>query len=86
MATSERVKPYEEKIDVPCPVCGAEVYLRKSRRGRKFYICSNNKNDGESCNYISWDKPKEGEKWTPENQKENKEKKKKTARKKKSKK
>ncbi|MBR3134259.1 MAG: type I DNA topoisomerase [Clostridia bacterium] len=59
------IKPYEEKIDVPCPVCGAEVYLRKSRRGRKFYICSNNKNDGESCNYISWDKPKPGEKWTP---------------------
>ena len=59
------IKPFEEKIDVPCPVCGAEVYLRKSKKGRKFYICSNNKNDDTSCKYISWDKPKPGEKWTP---------------------
>lgn len=61
----KNIKPFEEKIEVPCPVCGAEVYVRKSKRGRKFYICSNNKNDEKSCKYISWDKPKLGEKWEP---------------------
>ena len=90
----KNIKPYVEKIDVPCPVCGAEVYVRKTKRGKNFYICSRNTNTGkknendeqaenvelktDSCNYISWNKPKVGEKWTPEIEKEiNKEKSKK---------
>ena len=79
----KNVKSIVNYIDVPCPVCNSKVIEKKSKRGRKFYVCENGP---DKCNYISWDKPKEGEKWTPENQKENKEKKKKTARKKKSKK
>ncbi|MBR3324889.1 MAG: type I DNA topoisomerase [Clostridia bacterium] len=60
------IKPFEQKIDVPCPVCGSEVYIRKSRRGRNFYICSKNKQNEEgACPYISWNKPKPGEKWEP---------------------
>ena len=62
------IKPFVEKIDVPCPVCGADVIIKKSKKGRKFYICSNNKNDENdetSCKYISWNKPKPGEKWEP---------------------
>lgn len=66
------IKPFEEKIDVPCPVCGAEVYIRKSSRGRKYYICSNNKNDDTSCKYISWNKPKVGEKWEPNSEEKTK--------------
>ena len=62
----KNVKPFVEKIDVPCPVCGGEVYVRKTKRGRKYYICENNP---KSCNYISWNKPKLGEKWEPEQEK-----------------
>ena len=62
----KNVKPFVEKIDVPCPVCGGEVHVRKTKRGRKYYICENNP---KSCNYISWNKPKLGEKWEPEREK-----------------
>ena len=66
----KNIKPFETKIDVPCPVCGADVYVRKTKRGKNFYICANNKNTPDSCNYISWNKPKLGEKWSPEIEKE----------------
>ena len=62
----KNVKPFVEKIDVPCPVCGGEVHVRKTKRGKKYYICENNP---KFCNYISWNKPKPGEKWEPEQQK-----------------
>ena len=71
-------KPIIETIDVPCPVCGGTVQVKKSRRGRKFYVCENNP---ESCQYISWNKPKVGEKWEPKEDKPNTEKKKTTKRK-----
>ena len=57
------VKSIVETIDVPCPKCGATVQVRKTKRGRKYYICENNP---KSCDYISWNKPKPGEKWNPE--------------------
>ena len=66
-------KPIIETIDVPCPVCGGTVQVKKSRRGRKFYVCENNP---ESCQYISWNKPKVGEKWEPKEDKPDTEKKK----------
>ena len=59
----KNVKPFVVTIDVPCPVCGGKVQIRKSKRGKSYYICENNP---KSCNYISWNKPKVGEKWTPE--------------------
>ena len=58
-------KPIIETIDVPCPVCGGVVQVKKSKRGRKFFVCENNP---ESCQYISWNKPKVGEKWEPKNE------------------
>ena len=58
----KNAKPIVETIDVPCPVCGAKVQIRKTKRKRNYYICENNPT---SCNYISWDKPKLGEKWEP---------------------
>lgn len=61
----KNVKPFVEKAANPCPVCGAEVYVRKTKRGRNYYICSNNHNDETSCKYISWNAPKIGEVWTP---------------------
>ncbi len=59
----KNAKPIIETIDVPCPVCGGIVQVRKTKRKKNYYICENNP---ESCNYISWNKPKNGEKWTPE--------------------
>lgn len=72
-------KPIIETIDVPCPVCGGTVQVKKSKRGRKFYICENNP---ESCEYISWNKPQVGEKWEPKEEKPNIENKTKTSTKK----
>ncbi|MBE5806190.1 MAG: type I DNA topoisomerase [Clostridiales bacterium] len=57
-------KPIIETIDVPCPACGGVVQIRKTKRKKLFYICENNPG---TCTYISWNKPKVGEKWNPEN-------------------
>ncbi len=46
-------KPYLEKIGVPCPLCGKEVVLRKSKKGRKYYGCE----DNPECSFMSWQKP-----------------------------
>ena len=59
----KNAKPIVETIDVPCPVCGSTVQVRKTKRKRNYYICENNPT---SCNYISWNKPKLGEVWNPE--------------------
>ena len=65
----KNVKPFVVTIDVPCPVCGGKVQIRKSKRGKSYYICENNP---KSCNYISWNKPKVGETWIPEEIKQEK--------------
>ena len=62
----KNAKPIIETIDVPCPKCGAKVQVRKTKRRRNYYICENNP---ESCDYISWNKPKPGEKWDPNEEK-----------------
>ena len=46
-------KPYLEKIGVPCPICGKEVVLRKTKKGRKYYGCE----DNPECDFMSWQKP-----------------------------
>ena len=56
----KNAKPYYETINVPCPKCGGKVQIRKTKKRRNYYICENNP---EKCNYISWNKPKPGEKW-----------------------
>ena len=68
----KNVKSIVNYIDVPCPVCNAKVIEKKTKRGKKFYVCENSP---ASCNYISWNKPKVGEKWSPEIEKENNKKK-----------
>lgn len=66
----KNILPYSEKVDVPCPVCGGTVYLRKTSRGKNYYICENNVKTMENpCNYISWNKPVLGQKWSPEDEK-----------------
>ena len=46
-------KPYYEKIGVPCPLCGKEVVLKKTKKGRKYYGCE----DNPECEFMSWQKP-----------------------------
>ena len=79
----KNIKSIINYIEVPCPVCGARVIEKKSKRGRKFFVCENSP---EKCNFISWNKPNPGEKWSPEMEEKKKTttKKKKTTRKKKS--
>ena len=75
----KNTKAIVETINVPCPKCGGEVQVRKTKRNRKYYICENNP---KTCDFISWNKPKPGEKWEPEKNKEESDKKKKATRKK----
>ena len=48
-------KPYLEKIGVACPICGSEVVIRKTKKGRPFYSCEKS----PDCEFISWQKPSE---------------------------
>ncbi len=76
----KNIKPFVTAIDVPCPVCGSEVYERKARRGKCYYICSKNNQKLENpCLFISWEKPVAGQEWDPTEALENLEKKKKRA-------
>ncbi len=56
----KNAKPYYETIDIPCPKCGGKVQIRKTKKRKNYYICENNPG---SCDYISWNKPKKGEKY-----------------------
>ena len=46
-------KPYLEKIGVSCPVCGKDVVIRKTKKGRRYYGCE----DNPECEFMSWQKP-----------------------------
>ena len=46
-------KPYLEKTGIPCPLCGGEVVIKKTKKGRKYYGCEHN----PECSFISWQKP-----------------------------
>ena len=49
----KNTKPYLEKIGVPCPKCGKEVVIKKTKKGRKYFGCENN----PECDFMSWQKP-----------------------------
>ena len=46
-------KPYLEKIGVPCPKCGKEVVIRKTKKGRRYYSCEG----GPECDFMTWQRP-----------------------------
>ncbi len=48
-------KPYFEKIGVPCPKCGKDIVLKKTKKGRKYYGCI----DNPDCDFMVWQKPSE---------------------------
>lgn len=47
------VKTLDILKDVKCPKCDGSVVVRKTKKGRLFYGCSNYPN----CNFISWYQP-----------------------------
>ena len=46
-------KPFFEKIGVPCPKCGQDIVIKRTRKGRRYYGCLGN----PECDYMSWTKP-----------------------------
>ncbi len=46
-------KPYLEKIGVPCPKCGKELVIRKTKKGRRYFGCEGS----PDCDFMSWQKP-----------------------------
>lgn len=49
----KNTKPYFEKIDVACPLCGKDIVLKKTKKGRKYYGCI----DNPECDFMSWGRP-----------------------------
>ncbi len=49
----KNTKPYLEKVGVPCPKCGKDVVIKKTKKGRVFYGCESN----PECDFMSWQKP-----------------------------
>ena len=49
----KNTKPYYEKTGIACPVCGSEVVVKITRKGRKYYGCMGY----PECEFMSWDKP-----------------------------
>jgi DNA topoisomerase-1 len=56
---------YTQPIPIPgvtCPECGGAVVQKRTRRGRKFYSCSNWRPDDETaCQWSVWKLPKKAE-------------------------
>ncbi len=49
----KNAKPLITKTNAKCPVCGADVIEKKSKKGYTFYGC-----DGwPECKFMTWDKP-----------------------------
>ncbi len=51
----KNTKPMLAEIGVDCPNCGGSLVVRKSKRGRTFYGCSNY----PDCKFVSWNRPSE---------------------------
>ncbi|MGN0159585.1 MAG: type I DNA topoisomerase [Brotaphodocola sp.] len=49
----KNTKPYLEKIGIPCPKCGKDIVVKKTKKGRRYYGCEAN----PDCDFMSWQKP-----------------------------
>lgn len=49
----KNAKPIVEEIDAPCPKCGGKILAKKSKKGKKFFGCSNY----PECDFVSWNEP-----------------------------
>ncbi|MDQ2085902.1 type I DNA topoisomerase [Herbivorax sp. ANBcel31] len=50
-------KPILEDTGVKCPKCKGKVYIKKTRKGRKYLGCENN----PECDFMTWEKPSKEE-------------------------
>jgi DNA topoisomerase-1 len=41
-----------EKVGIACPKCGADMVVKRTRRGKQFYGCSTY----PTCNFAAWKK------------------------------
>lgn len=49
----KNIKKYVQEIGVKCPKCDGNVIVRKTKKGRPFYGCSNY----PDCDFVSWTEP-----------------------------
>lgn len=49
----QSTKPIVEEVDANCPLCGGKVVAKRSRKGTKFFGCSNY----PECKFVSWNEP-----------------------------
>ncbi|KNF08803.1 DNA topoisomerase 1 [Gottschalkia purinilytica] len=49
----KNAKPFVEDLGIDCPKCDGKIVERRSKKGRKFFGCSNY----PECDFVSWDKP-----------------------------
>ncbi|WP_446899500.1 type I DNA topoisomerase [Clostridium sp. LBM24168] len=49
----KNTKPIVKELDVKCPKCEGKVVEKRSRKGRKFYGCTNY----PDCDFVSWFEP-----------------------------
>ncbi|HII4407643.1 type I DNA topoisomerase [Clostridium perfringens] len=49
----QNTKPIVEEVDVNCPLCGGKILVKRSKKGNRFYGCSNY----PECNFVSWYEP-----------------------------
>lgn len=48
-------KPLLERVGIQCPKCGGDIVLKRTKRGRTFYGCS----EYPDCDFMTWSKPSE---------------------------
>lgn len=46
-------KPIVEDLGIECPKCDGKIVIKKTKKGRSFYGCTNY----PGCDFVSWDKP-----------------------------
>ena len=51
----QKHKSNNKELEVPCPKCGGKILERRSKKGTKFYGCSNY----PECDFVSWFEPTE---------------------------
>ena len=51
----KNTKAITKELDLPCPKCGGTILERRSKKGTKFFGCSNY----PKCDFVSWHEPTE---------------------------
>lgn len=49
----KNTKPLVKNLGIKCPECDGEIVERRSKKGKKFYGCTN----FPECNFVTWDEP-----------------------------